>query len=72
MIEGDNTDVTVCILYIEEESYEDKKNTHAIYTKMLNLVSYDILCHCGNFSNDISYELFYKYCHPNLLLVRPL
>ena len=24
---------------------------------------YDILCHCGRFSNDISYEQVYKYNH---------
>ena len=35
------------------------------------MVSYGILCGCGNFSGDVSYEEVYKYCHPNLVLVYP-
>ena len=36
------------------------------------LESHGILCHGGNYYDDISYEQVYKYCHPNLLLVYPL
>ena len=33
----------------------------AKYTKYCVRVAYGILCHCGNFSNDIFYERVYKY-----------
>ena len=30
---------------------------------ILSLVSYGILCHYGNYINDISYEYVYKHCY---------
>ena len=30
-----------------------------------------IICQCGSFSNDTTYEYVHKYCHLNLLLVHP-
>ena len=36
------------------------------------LTTYDILCHCGNFSSDILSRTSYKHCHPNLLVVHLL
>ena len=40
-------------------------------TLIIVLVSYGILCHCGNFSSDTIYEQVYKDCHPNLFFVHP-
>ena len=43
-----------------------------ITTVIVYLVSYGILCHCGNIFPDTSYEYVYKYYHPNLFLVHPI
>ena len=41
-------------------------------TVILYLVSHGVLCHCGNYSNDTTYDQVYKYCQPNILSVNPL
>jgi hypothetical protein len=35
------------------------------------VMSYGLLCCCGDFSSGIFYEGVYKYCHPNFRLVNP-
>ena len=42
---------------------------HELLHLTLCLVSYDIVCHCGNFYSDTI--CFNKCCHPNLLFVHP-